>query len=180
MHRGRRMLPSPSAVQNQQPVLGRLLLRHCLKTIQVRKATQMKSKGRLLCHHPPAKKNRSLPSSKQGPNRRSSRRTSRSPSRQVKPPNLEQPRIRTTDRVSRGLSPPSSIHRCNRNRNHGRTNNPNRKSVLSRSPNRPPTHRGGAHRNHPQSLGSIQMIPMSPLPLPRPNSTWYCPSRTNN
>lgn len=165
MDRGHRMLPSPSAVQNQQPVLGRLLLRHCLKAIQVRKTTQMKSKGRLLYHHPPAKKIRSLPSSKQGLNRRSSRRTGRGPSRQVKPPNLEQPRIRTT-----GLSLPLNINRCNRNQNHGRTNNPNHKSVLSRSPN----------RRNPQSLGSIQMIPMSPLPLPRPNTTWYCPSRTND
>jgi hypothetical protein len=58
--RGRYLLPSPSsAVPNQRPpVLGHLLLRHCLRTTPVLKTTQPQTKTRLLLYHhpfPPAK-----------------------------------------------------------------------------------------------------------------------------
>ena len=77
--RGHYSLPSPSsAVLNQQPppVLGRLLLRHCLRTTPVLKTTQPQTKARSLLYHrpPPEKLDRSPHSSKLRRNHPSSRR----------------------------------------------------------------------------------------------------------
>lgn len=107
--RGRYLLPSPSsAVPNQRrpPVLGRLLLRHCLRTTPVLKTTQPKTKTRLLLYHhpfPPAKLDRSHHSSKQRQNHPSSRHHNpRIPAQRMTPPNPHQPRMQM----------PRIVHNC--------------------------------------------------------------------